>query len=344
VNIAIIGAGAVASHHAQAVSELPGARLAGVASRRFEQADALAGRFNACAYRKVSQVFEDPAVDLVILCTLPDSHGWLAAQAARSGKHVLVEKPLDVSLEGARRSIRECREAGVTLAVVSQKRFTDGARFLHRSVQEGVFGQLLQVDASMKWYREPAYYARQGKGCWDVEGGGALMNQAIHQIDLLRWLAGPVLRVRCEWQLGAVHRIESEDVACALIRYKNGATGVLQASTCFYPGFPDRLEIHGTRGSVITQGDFLKEWKMMDAASPPPDLFQESSIGSSRPMNISLEPFRRQLANVIDSIREGAPPLVTGEEGLETLRVVLAMYQSAREGRDIPLEAEEPDR
>jgi UDP-N-acetyl-2-amino-2-deoxyglucuronate dehydrogenase len=344
LNVAIIGAGAVAAHHAQAAAELPGARLTGVSSRRFEQAEALARRFNARAYRQVAEVFGDAEVDLVIICTLPDSHGALVLEAAKSGKHVLVEKPMDITLEGAERSIQECRGAGVTLAVVSQKRFTDGARFLHRSIRDGVFGRLLQVDASMKWYREPSYYARQGKGCWDVEGGGALMNQAIHQIDLLRWLAGPVARVRCEWQLGAFHEIESEDIACAMIRYGNGATGVLQASTCFYPGYPDRLEIHGTRGSAITQGDFLKDWSIKDAPEPSPELFQESTVGSSQPMSISVEPFRRQLANVRESILEGSVPLVSGEEGMETLRLVLAMYQSAREQRDIPLEGGTPER
>jgi predicted dehydrogenase len=187
----------------------------------------------------------------------------------------------------------------------------------------------------VKWRRDEDYYARPGKGAWSVEGGGAVITQGIHQVDLLRWIAGPVERIRCEWQLGGLHAIESEDNAMALLRYQNGAMGVFQASTSLFPGFPDRLEIHGTLGSVITEGDRLLRWEVRDCPPPPPELFTPSGVGAAKPMDIPVEPFRRQLENVATAIRTGQPPFISGDEGFETLRLVMAMYQSAREGRDV---------
>lgn len=339
MNIALVGAGAVASHHARAAQQIEGIRLAAVASRTRERAEKLAREFGAVVYQNSAEVFQDRNINLVIICTLPDLHGALAVEAARAGKHVLVEKPLDISLEGAFRTLEECRKNGVVLAVVSQKRFTDGARFLRNAIVQRHLGKIIQADTYMKWYRDAAYYDRPGKGAWNVEGGGALINQAIHQIDLLRWMMGPVERLRCEWQLASSHQMESEDNASALLRFKNGAIGVVQASTSCYPGFPERLEIHGTGGSAITEGDFLKAWEVMDSAlpRPPQELFQKSQVGASRPLDIAVEPFRRQLENVVHAIRNAAQPLIPGEEGVETLRLVLAMYQSARENREVTL-------
>lgn len=338
MEIAIIGTGAVATHHALAIAQMPGATLRCVASRSPEKARNFAERFKARLCGTADEVFEDPAVGLVIICTYPDSHHALALAAASRGKHLLVEKPLATSVDTGRAIVEACRQAGVTLAVVSQRRFADGPAYLKKALVDGRLGKLIQADAYMKWYREPAYYARPGKGSWEVEGGGAVINQAIHQVDLLRYLAGPVHRIRCMWQIGALHAIESEDSACALIGYANGATGVIQASTALYPGFPDRLELHGSKGSVLTEGDFLKTWDVQGTEKPPADLFKQAGVGASKPMDIPVEPFRRQLENVISAIERGHQPLVSGEEGLETLRLVMAMYQSARESRDVELD------
>ncbi len=334
---AIVGTGAVAGHHARAIAETEGIALAAVTSRTREKAERMAATYGAKCYPDVPSLLEDPSIDLVIICTFPDAHYEYAAAAAQKGKHVLVEKPLDTSLERGRQTIEQCRKAGVTLAVVSQKRFCEGPRCLYDAVRSGKLGKILQADAYVKWYREPAYYAVKGKGSWEVEGGGALINQTIHQIDLLRWIVGPVRHLMCEWQLGGLHAIPSEDVATALLRYENGAIGVVQASTAFFPGFPDRIEIHGTRGSVTTEGDFLKRWEVPGCPPPPAEAFQTSTLGSSKPMDIPVEPFCRQLRNIMQAISSGRPPLVTGEEGLQTLKVVLAMYESARTGRRIDL-------
>ncbi|RPJ57483.1 MAG: gfo/Idh/MocA family oxidoreductase [Acidobacteria bacterium] len=334
----IIGTGAVAGHHARAIAQTDGVELAAVASRTREKAEQMAARYGARCYPDAASLIDDRSIELVIICTFPDSHCEYAVAAARRGKHVLVEKPIDLSLQRARQTIEECRKAGVTLAVVSQRRFCDGPRHLHEAVRSGKLGKILQADAYVKWYRTPAYYAVPGKGTWEVEGGGALINQTIHQIDLLRWIIGPVRHLTCEWQLGCLHAIPSEDVAAALLRYDNEATGVIQASTAFFPGFPDRIEIHGTKGSVTTEGDFLKQWDVPGCPPPPSEAFQSGTLGSSKPMDIPVEPFCRQLRDVMGAISSGKPPLVTGQEGLETLKVVLAMYDSARSGNRIAME------
>jgi UDP-N-acetyl-2-amino-2-deoxyglucuronate dehydrogenase len=163
-----------------------------------------------------------------------------------------------------------------------------------------------------------------------VEGGGALMNQAIHQIDLLRWFAGPVDQVSAMWQLGALHRIESEDVVNALLRYSNGATGVIQASTAFWPGYSERVEIHGARGTAIITGDKLTAWDVQDDDGEPAPLSREVASGASDPMAISLEPFERQFLDFADAIRNRRKPLVAGEEGADAVELVERIYRACR--------------
>ena len=178
--------------------------------------------------------------------------------------------------------IEIARQAGIQLGVVSQHRFDDASLFLSKAIAEGRLGRILQADAYVKWYRSPEYYSRPIKGSWAVEGGGALINQAIHQVDLLLWLAGPVRQVFGFWQLGALHKIESEDVISALVRYDSGATGVIQASTAMWPGYTERIEIHGTKGTAVIAGDKLTTWDVEDDSGEAPPLVQECRVGLFR--------------------------------------------------------------
>ncbi len=175
------------------------------------------------------------------------------------------------------------------------------------------------------------------KGSWAGEGGGALINQAIHQVDLLRWLVGAVREVSAVWQIGAIHRIESEDIVTAWLRYANGATGVLQAATAFWPGYPERIELHGTKGTAIVTGDKLTAWDVLDDRGDPPPLADAVASGASDPMAISLAPFERQFRDFGQAIRAGRPPLVSGSEGLQALEVVDAVYQACRTGTPVLL-------
>jgi predicted dehydrogenase len=227
--------------------------------------------------------------------------------------------------------IATARESGITLGVVSQHRFDDSSLFLKKAIDDGRLGRLLQADAYVKWFRSAEYYSRPIKGSWAVEGGGALINQAVHQIDVLRWLAGPVAKVSAMWQIGALHKIESEDVVNALLRYESGATGVIQASTALWPGYSERIELHGTKGTAIVTGDKLTTWDVKDDEGEPPPLASTVASGASDPMAISLEPFERQFLNFADAIRHKRKPLVSGEEGCEALEIVERIYESCRQ-------------
>jgi predicted dehydrogenase len=234
--------------------------------------------------------------------------------------------------------IETARGAGILLGVVSQHRFDDASLFLSKAIAAGRLGKLLQCDCYVKWYRSPEYYSRPIKGSWKTEGGGALINQAIHQIDILRWLAGPVAEVFGEWQLGARHKIESEDLVNAVLRYASGATGVIQASTAIWPGYPEHTEFHGTKGTAIITGDKLTAWDVTDDSGEPAPVVKDVASGASDPMAISVEPFERQFLDFGDAIAKGRQPLVSGEEGYQALEMVEAVYRSCRTGEKVVLE------
>jgi len=250
---------------------------------------------------------------------------------------VQVQKPISTNLATARRMIETARAAGILLGVVSQHRVDDASLFVSQALAAGRLGKLLELDGYTKWYRSAEYYARPIKGSWRTEGGGALINQAIHQVDILRWLAGPVKQLFAVWQLGAVHRIESEDVVNAVVEYASGATGVIQAATAFRPGYPERIEIHGSRGTAVITGDQLTTWDVEDDSGDPAPVAAQSASGASDPMAISLEPFERQFLDFGDAIRHGRKPRVAGEEGYQALEVVDAVYRSCRTGQKVVL-------
>jgi len=210
-----------------------------------------------------------------------------------------------VDLDSAARMIQVARDAGIQLGVVSQHRFDDSILFLKRAILAGRLGRILQADAYVKWYRSAQYYARPVKGSWAGEGGGALINQAIHQLDMLLHLIGAVNEVFGYWQLGGLHKIESEDTVCAVMRYASGATGVIQASTALWPGYPERIEIHGTKGSAIVTGDQLTTWDVADDCGEIAPLSFQSKSGASDPMAI---PSRHSSGNWPTSARHAVQP------------------------------------
>lgn len=332
LRVGIIGTGAISYKHAQAYRNI-GYQVTVCTDINPEAGRKFAATHGAEFLSSYEEVCRHPEVDFVDVCTFPDFRLEPVQAASAHGKHIQVQKPMATNLDTARQMIETARSAGIRLGVVSQHRFDDASLFLTRALADGRLGKILQADAYVKWYRSPEYYSRPIKGSWKVEGGGALINQAIHQVDLLLWLAGPVRQVAGFWQLGARHKIESEDVISALLRYESGATGVIQASTAFYPGYTERIEIHGTKGTAVVAGDKLITWDVENDSGEPPPLYRDVRSGSSDPMAIPLEPFERQFRDFGEAIRTGRDPLVSGDEGFRALQLVLSIYQACRENR-----------
>lgn len=332
----MIGTGAISHKHAQAYKNI-GFQLT-VCTDIFEPAGRRFAEQYGCEFvASYEEVCRHPKVDYVDVCTFPNFRMQPIAACADSGKHVQVQKPLATNLADARAMVEVARKAGILLGVVSQHRFDDASIFLSKALAAGRLGRLLQADCYVKWFRSAEYYARPIKGSWAVEGGGALINQAIHGVDLLRWLAGPVQDVYAVWQLGALHRIESEDVISGVLKFASGATGVIQASTAFLPGYSERLELHGTKGTAIVTGDKLTAWDVEEDGGEAVPLARQVASGASDPMAISLEAFERQFLDFGEAIAQGRKPQVAGEEGVQAMEIVDAIYRSCRSGDKVTL-------
>ena len=336
MRVGMIGTGAISQMHARAYKNI-GFELTVCTDIFEEPGRKFADQHGAEFVRTFEEVCRHPKVDYVDVCTFPDFRLQPIEICAETKKHVQVQKPISTNLETARQMLETAKRGGIVLGVVSQHRFDDASRFLSKAFAEGRLGKMIQCDCYVKWYRSAAYYSRPIKGSWKTEGGGALINQAIHQIDILRWLAGPVSELHGYWQLGALHKIESEDVVNAVVKYASGATGVIQASTAFWPGYTERTEFHGTKGTAIISGDKLTTWDVENDSGEPAPVTKEVASGASDPMAISLEPFERQFLDFAEAIEKGRKPLVGGEEGYQALEVVDAVYRSCRTGQTVKL-------
>jgi UDP-N-acetyl-2-amino-2-deoxyglucuronate dehydrogenase len=334
MKVGLIGTGAISHKHAQVYRNI-GFEITVCTDAIPEYGEKFAAQYGCEFVPTYEELCRHPNIDFVDVCTFPDFRLQPLRLCAESGKHIQVQKPISVDVATAREMIRVAREGSILLSVVSQHRFDDSTRFLSKAVADGRLGKLLQIDCYVKWFRSADYYSRPIKGSWAVEGGGALINQAVHQIDILRLLAGPVRHVTGEWQLGALHKIESEDVLSALLRFESGVTGVVQASTAFWPGYSERVEIHGTKGTAVVTGDKLTTWDVQNDHGDPAPLATEVASGASDPMAISLTPFERQFLDFADAIKSHRKPLVSGEEGLAALEIVDAIYQSCRTGQKV---------
>ena len=340
MRVGVIGTGAIAWKHAQAYKNI-GYRITACTDRTEEKGRKFAEAWGAEFVVTPERLSQRADVDFIDLCTFPGYRLAAVKLGAQYGKHVLVQKPMAVDLETAAQMIEVARRAGIQLGVVSQHRFDDSTLFLKRALAAGRLGTILQADAYVKWYRTDEYYARPVKGSWAGEGGGALISQAIHQVDVLLSLVGAVDEVFGYWRLGAIHKIESEDLVCAVMHYASGALGVMQAATALWPGYPERIEIHGTKGSAIVTGDQLTTWDVRDDEGEPPPLAQQAKSGASDPMAISLTPFERQLADFGDACKTGHAPASSGIEGYRALQLVRSIYTSCAEGRKVQIPAVE---
>lgn len=337
MRVGIVGTGAMSHKHAQAYRNI-GYQITVCANTNPVKGRAFAEATGAEFVSSYEEVCRHPRVDYVDVCTLPNFRLPVVELCAQTKKHVLVEKPIAINLATARSMVHAARNAGIQLGVVSQHRFDDSAGFLKKAIAGGRLGKIIQADAYVKWYRSAEYYSRPIKGSWVGEGGGALINQAIHQVDVLLFLIGSIDQVSAAWQLGAAHTIESEDVVNALLSFSSGATGVMQASTALWPGYPERIEIHGTRGTAIVTGDKLTGWDVQDDTGEPAPIDRAIASGASDPMAISTLTLERQFLDFGDACKTSRAPLVSALDGYRALQVVTGIYDSCRQGRRIVLD------
>lgn len=346
IRFGIIGCGMIARFHAAAIKELPGAELVALQSRKEANADAVkqAVGSDATYYPTVEALLKHPNLDVVILCTPSGNHLEPALLAAAAGKHIVVEKPLEITLERCDALIAACQKHGVKLCTIFPSRFADANITVKHAVDAGRFGRLTLGETTVKWWRTQQYYDEGGwKGTQALDGGGALMNQAIHNVDLLQWLMGPVEKISAMTAMLAHERIEVEDTAVACLQFKNGALGVIQATTSVWPGLPKTIGIHGNAGSAVVEQEDLLRWEFL---KPQPDdetirqRFAQkvgASGGSNNPAAISHEYHRRQLADFVTAIQENRPPMVDGMEGRKAVQIILGIYEAARTGREVRL-------
>ena len=346
----IVGCGMIAEYHTKAINEIDGARVVAAFSRSGANGAKIAGlasaRGDCKVYDDLDAMLARPDLDVVCICTPSGAHLEPAVASARAGKHVVVEKPLEITLPRCDAIIRACDDAGVRLCTIFPSRFTEANRQLKAAIDGGRFGRLTLGDTHVKWWRTQQYYDSGGwRGTWSLDGGGALMNQAIHNVDLLAWLMGDVASVQAITATLAHERIEVEDTAVAALRFKNGALGVIEAATSAFPGLLKRTEIHGNQGSARVEQDDVTLWTF--AESRPEDAAIQAKIagasgfsaGASDPRGINHAGHRDQLADFLHAIDTGGSPMVDGREGRRSVEIIRAIYRSAELGGavDLPL-------
>ena len=336
LRVAVIGAGLGSAPHFQSLEYMAGeAELAWVYGRSTERLAGVQLPAQARRTTRLEDILEDASVKAVLVLTPPNTHLDIVQRAARAGKHVLVEKPLEIDLDRATRLVQACETAGVTLAVMLQHRLREAALGLKALLDAGELGQLVSASASVRWWRAQSYYDEPGRGTLARDGGGVLITQAIHTLDLLLSLTGLPERVTGLAATSPVHRMEGEDTAAALLHYAGGAIGVVQATTAAYPGFPERIEINGTLGTATLESG---ELQVIFASGKRLALgARQGSGGGADPMAFSHAAHRTVLQDFIRAVHAGRTPAVSGRSALGVQQVIESIMQSSRAGCAINL-------
>ena len=330
LRVGFIGGGGITETHARAARECAGLEIAAFCGTNARKTVALADEYGGHSFSELEDMLAEARLDFVVIGSPSGLHAEQGLEAIERGVHVLVEKPIDVTTERADALIDAAEGAGVRLGVLFQDRLEPGFLRLKKAMDGGALGRPLLASARVKWHRPPEYYSTsRWRGTLALDGGAALVNQGIHTVDLLLWLLGPVTRVRA-LTTTTVHAIEGEDVALALLEFESGAVATLEATTCAWPGYPRRVEITGTEGTVTVEGGDVVA---ADLRSPRPDLITTPEgplSGASSPQLASATPHRRVLEDFAESIRDGRPPACDGREGRRSLALVEAVYSAAR--------------
>ncbi len=333
IRYGILGCGMIAAYHAKAICETGGVIL-GAASRSFAGAERFASQWNATAYPSYADMLNNPQIDVIVICTPSGLHAAQTVQALLAEKHVIVEKPMCVTLAEADEVIRTAEATGKLVTPISQMRFADGIRAAKRAVDEGRLGQMSCASLSMQYHRSDAYYAQAAwRGTWALDGGGCLMNQGIHGVDAFRYIVGPVEELDAYIATRA-HSIEVEDCAAAVLRLANGAVATLDASTASAPGYARRIQLCGSRGSIVLEDRNVIRWDIPEPCPVPMggDLVHAATAD---PRALSGNVHTEQYKNFLHALQGTEEPVLGAREGREALEIILAVYQSAQTGRRV---------
>ncbi len=337
----IIGAGMIGQFHAKAITAMTGGELHAIFDLRLEAAEKLAGEFGAKAFGDMEAFLADPELDVVTIGTPSGAHLDPGMAAIEAGKHVIIEKPLEITTERIDQMVEAAKAKGVTIAAVLNRRFHPGMDAFKKAADAGRFGKLTSASAYVKWYRDQAYYDSAGwRGTWALDGGGALMNQSIHTIDALLYLAGPVKSVQANTACLAHTDIEVEDIAVAILEFENGARGVIEGSTCSWSkdGHPARVQLAGTEGSVFLADEAFEIWDFMHETPEDQEVHQklmqgaEAGLGANDPKAINFYQHQRNFEEVVNAIKEGREPSTNASEARKSVALIQAIYESAQNG------------
>ncbi len=337
--VALAGAGMVSAAHADSIIELDRTDLKTVYSRTAQRAEKFADSYSISWTSDYSEVLKRDDVDIVDITTAPWRHADMGIAAAEAGKHVIVEKPMDVSLRQCDKLIDACVENNVKLTVIFQNRFKKALRRVKQYCDGGGLGELLYAGGHVKWFRPQQYYdGDDWRGQKKTEGGGVIFGQAGHSLDLLLWLFGPVSEVYARTATTSVHKnINIENLGLVSLKFANGALGALEAATSLYPGTPERLELHGTRGTIILEQGAIKTWEIMDPGpeDSPGDVAEETGTGARDPMAFPITWHKMQIEDMCLAIDEDREPAINGHEGRKLNEICECIYESA--ARNMPV-------
>lgn len=340
----IVGCGMISRFHARAIADVRGAKLVACFDRNAESAEKLAAEVGCRAYSDYDEFLADKEVQIVTIGTPSGAHMEPAVAAAKAGKHVIVEKPLEITLEKCDAIIRACTENNVKLSTIFPSRFHEPAVEIKNAIDGKRFGTITMGDAYVKWFRTQQYYdSGLWRGTWELDGGGALMNQAVHSVDLLTYFMGPVVEVTAQWGTLAHERIAVEDTVVATLKFANGALGVIEASTAAYPGYLKRIEISGSAGTAVMEEEDIKVWDFAEKLPSDEAVHarmassKSSGGGASDPSAIGHHGHTKQFADMVEAIKKNRAPAVDGAEGRRSIEIILAIYKAAETGQSVKL-------
>jgi UDP-N-acetyl-2-amino-2-deoxyglucuronate dehydrogenase len=338
MHVGLIGAGNITETHARAALAISGVKLAAIFGDNAEKVQHVGKEYGVASYTDFSRFLAHRPMTLVVIGSPSGVHAIQGIEAARHGLHVLTEKPIDISTRQTDQLILETEKAGVKLGVIYQDRFKSGIQFLKQLYTSGKLGKPILAEARVKWYRPAEYYSQsRWRGVTAVDGGGALMNQGIHTVDLLLWLLGDVAAVQAQMK-SALHKIESEDTLTALLEFANGTMGTIIATTSVYPGYPRRVELSGSEGTVILENDRLTQVDLkVPLAQPLAAEEADKSPSASSPLISDIRGHKAVMEDFIRAIETGSTPACDGREGRRSVALVEAIYEAAREGKRIPM-------